>query len=179
MKNSQEDTIRKKIRQITRKTPSTKREEIRKALWPDIIENDLWLRKKDVGFTTIPRTITLVSRIMDQLAGKGKPVSSTYLALWCWVFDEGFVEIKDPSMLAFESGFSGNRAHHTWKARMKILEELGFIKSKPGFSNDYQYIIILNPIKVIKKIYEGKPHDHAYNAFVSRAIQVGELNVTD
>lgn len=179
MKNSQEDSIKKKIRQITRKTPSSKREEIRKALWPDVSENDLWLRKKDVGFTTIPRTLPLISRIMDQLSGKGRPVSSTYLALWCWVFDEGFVEIKDPTMLAFESGFSGNRAHHTWKARMKLLEEIGFIKSKPGFSNDFQYIVIMNPIKVIKKLYENKPHDHAYNALVSRAIQVGEHGVGD
>lgn len=176
MKNSQEEIIKKKIRQITRKTPASKREEVRKALWPDVIESDLWLRKKDVGFTTIPRTLTLISRIMDQLAGKGKPVSSSYLALWCWVFDEGFVEIKDPTMLAFESGFSGNRAHHTWKARMKILEELGFIKSKAGFSNEFQYIIIMNPLKVIKSIYENKPHDNAYNALISRAIQVGEYS---
>ncbi len=179
MKNSQEDSIKKKIRQITRKTPSSKREEIRKALWPDISESDLWLRKKDVGFTTIPRTLPLISRIMDQLSGKGRPVSSTYLTLWCWVFDEGFVEIKDPTMLAFESGFSGNRAHHTWKTRMKSLESLGFIKSKPGFSNDFQYIVIMNPIKVIKKLYEHKPHDHTYNALVSRAIQVGEHSIGD
>ncbi len=42
-----------------------------------------------------------------------------YLALWCRVFDEGFVEIRDKEAFAYESGFSGQRAVTTWSGRMK------------------------------------------------------------
>jgi hypothetical protein len=105
-------------------------------LWPEIEDDQLWLRTKSVGFTTIPRTLPIVNRILDTYAGKGFPVSATYLALWCQVFDEGFVEIRNSRELAYESGFGGPRAEATWKSRMKKLEELKVILAKPGVYGD-------------------------------------------
>jgi hypothetical protein len=146
---------------------------MRDSLWPDITEESLWLRTKRVGFTTIPRTMSIIGRILDHLSGKGFPVSATYLTLWCWVFDEAFVEIRNPKEFAYESGFSGPRAESTWKNRMHRLEELGFIKSKAGLLGEFQYILILNPIKVINEIYADRIKDHSYNALLGRLVQVG------
>lgn len=126
-----------------------------------------------MGFTTIPRTMALIGRIIDQLSGKGIPLASTYLALWCWVFDEAFVEIRNPKELAYESGFNGARGEATWRTRMRRLEELGFIMTKPGLLGEFQYVLILNPIKVIETHYSVVPKDLAYSALLSRLTQVG------
>ncbi|MDC6126778.1 hypothetical protein PPH41_01980 [Burkholderia gladioli] len=117
--------------------------------------------------------MSLIGRIIDQLSGKGFPVFGTYLTLWCWVFDEAFVEIRNPKEFSFESGFSGPRGEATWRARMRKLEELGFIASKPGLAGDFQYVLIFNPIKVIEATYADRQKDVAYNALLSRLIQVG------
>ncbi|WP_321871959.1 hypothetical protein [Paraburkholderia tropica] len=150
-----------------------RRRRLRDNLWPDIDDEDLWLRKNRVGFTTVPRTINLIGRILDQMSGKGSPVFETYLALWCWVFDEGFVEVRTPRELAYEAGFAGPRAEATWRGRMRKLEELGVIAIKPGLLGDFQYVLMYDPIKVIAGIYESRPKDVAYQSLVSRLIQIG------
>src|SRR5690554_2498682 len=87
--------------------------ELRGQLWPDLDESLLWDRTRAKGFTTIPRTMPFILDIMDDLAGKGTPVSKAYLGLWCRIFDEGMLELKDYHDLASESGFTGQRAVHT------------------------------------------------------------------
>ncbi|MEH6461723.1 hypothetical protein [Chitinimonas sp. JJ19] len=155
------------------KSMSARRKMLRDGLWPGLDESKLWLRSQRVGFTTIPRTMALVGRILDQLSDKGFPLSSTYLTLWCWVFDEAFVEIRNPKEFAFESGFSGPRGEATWRGRMRRLAELGFIDAKPGLAGEFQYVLIFNPIKVIDLQYADKNKDHAYKALLSRLAEIG------
>lgn len=153
---------------------SARRKKLRGNLWGDVTDDQLWLRTKQVGFTTIPRTITLIGRIIDQLSDKGMPLMSTYLTLWCWVFDEAFVEIRNPKEFAYESGFNGSRAEATWRIRMRALEALGFIMTKPGIAGEFQYVLILNPILIIERKYKDKlKNGLAYNALVGRLIQIG------
>jgi hypothetical protein len=164
-----EDNI-KKVR-----SANSKRIALRNKLWPDLDEKALWLRKNRVGFTTIPRTMNLIGRIMDQLSGKGFPLFSSYLSLWCRVYDEGIVEIRSDRELAFEAGFNGTRGEATWRARMRKLQDLGFIEIRAGLSSEFQYVLLLNPILVIASTYEkdGLPHDIAYTALMARLIEVG------
>ncbi|WP_233839466.1 hypothetical protein [Paraburkholderia sp. ZP32-5] len=150
-----------------------KRKYLRDRMWPDVPESKLWLRSRRVGFTTLPRTMPLIARILNLLSDKGFPLSDTYLTLWCWVFDEAFLEIRNPREFAFESGFGGPRAEATWNGRMKRLEELGFIRSKVGPSGDFAYVLLLNPIQVIDEIYKTRAHDQYYTALLSRLIQIG------
>lgn len=157
----------------TGKSASERRKRLRNQLWPDVAESELWLRTQRTGFTTIPRTMSLVGQLLDQEAGKGSPVLSTYLTLWCWVYDEGMVEIRNQREFAYESGFSGSRAEGTWKGRMKRLQELGVIKTKRGLVGDYQYVLLLNPIKRIAELYADKQEDLLYTALLGRLAQVG------
>ena len=161
------------IKKEPKKTASQRRKAMRERFWPDVSDKQLWLRTQRAGFTTIPRTMNLIGRILDNLSGKGFPISTTYLTLWCWVFDEAFVEIRNPKEFAYESGFGGPRAESVWKTRMKRLEELGFIKTKPGLAGDHQYVLLLNPIQVIEKNYEGKSKDIAFNTLLGRLVQIG------
>jgi hypothetical protein len=155
------------------KSVGDRRLRLRKTLWPDISDEHLWLRTQNVGFTTIPRTMPLIGQVLDHLSGKGMPLLTTYLSLWCWVFDEAIVEIRSPREMAHEAGFTGPRAEGTWKTRMKRLVELGFIQAKPGLAGDYQYVLLLNPLRRIKELYADRRGDMLYVALVGRLAQVG------
>ncbi|WP_050977765.1 hypothetical protein [Herbaspirillum lusitanum] len=164
-------------KKVVKNSISSKRLQIRTRLWPEVLDSALWLRKRNVGFTTIPRTLPIINKILDRLAGKGFPVSATYLALWCRVFDEGFVEVRNQRDLAHESGFGGPRAEATWKKRMSILADIGVIEAKPGVKGDYQYILMLNPLKVIGEIFEKDPDDYDYQSLLDRMTQVGAEDI--
>lgn len=157
------------------KSASSKRLALRETFWPDLPSSSLWLRKERTGFTTLPRTMPLIGRIIDQLSGKGFPLYSTYLCLWCRVYDEAFVEVRNDRELAFEAGFTGTRGEVTWRTRMRKLQELGFIDIKAGLASDLQYVLILNPIVVIAQIYSRSQlaEDTAYTALMTRLIEVG------
>jgi hypothetical protein len=154
----------------------------RKHFWPEVEDDDLWLRtQKDKikGFTTIPRGLPYIYQAMDYLSNH-KPLSATYFALWCRVFDTGLVTIENQKDLAYESGFNGQRAETTWGLRMKKLSELGFIKIHYKPSGDMDYVLLMNPYKVVKKLHEEGKHtiDSAiYDALYCRAEQVGALDL--
>lgn len=159
-----------------RKKIAKRQLELRDRLWPGLTDDDLWSRGLYNGFTTIPKTMPLMMSIMDDLAN-GQPVSSTYLELWCRTFDESFVTLSKPRETAFHSGFTTQRGERTWRSRLKILEELGFIRIKDGASGPATYALILNPYRVIKKLYESGHsgvREDKYNALLDRAIEIDD-----
>jgi hypothetical protein len=167
--NSKQKTVRaKKI--------FTKNIELRDELWPKINSDSLWNRKRNNGFTTLPRPMPHILQIIDSLADKGKPVSQVYLNLWCRVFDESLVEVKNEKEMAFEARFTGQRAVATWKSRMSKLVDMGFIEVKPGSLGKYTYVLILNPYLIIKKL-KHKISEELYNALFGRAQDVGEKDL--
>jgi hypothetical protein len=152
----------------------------REALWPKS-EPRLWYRKVHDGFTTIPKTMPLILQIMDEMS-KGKPLSSTYLGLWCATWDNSFVNISKPQEMAHGAGFSGQRAEYTWSARMKLLHELGFIDIKPGKSGAISHVIIWNPHLVIREHYEKGTLglvEATYNMLLDRALEIGARDMTE
>lgn len=154
--------------------------EQRARLWPDLDEQRLWRYEKSDGWLNVPRSFPLILRIMDMLAPKGKPVSQTYLDLWCRTYGDSFVVVADPRAMAFYSGFTGERAESTWRTRMKLLNELGFICIKEGASGPINYVLIYNPYHVIKCHFEqGKVNDAAYNALTSRALEIRATDLDD
>lgn len=153
--------------------------ELRAQLWPELKVTDLWTRKESQGFTTIPRTMPLILAIMDALS-KNRPVSSTYLDLWCRAFDECIVTLNKATEMAFYAGFTGQRAQQTWKGRVELLVELGFIKVQPGPSGPLSYAVILNPYRVIKRHHDLKTvglFPDIYNALVQRATEIGATDL--
>ena len=78
--------------------------------------------------------------------------------------------------MALLSGFSGQRAVQQWRDRIKILEEIGFIKTAPGQYGDFSFELILNPYKVVdknkKNIKEG-----LYNSLLVRMTEIGAVDI--
>lgn len=165
---------------------------LRNSLWSDA-PSALWDRTVYGGFTTLPKTYPYIAKIMDDLS-KGFPLSSTYLALWCSTWDNAFVRLNRPADMAFAAGFSGERAERTWTDRLKRLENLGFVETKPSGASKFGFAFIPNPHGVIFKLYAAKSDpsasadvrelasgltEAAFNAFVERALEIGANDVKD
>jgi hypothetical protein len=147
----------------------------RELLWPGYAPN-LWNRKANKGFTTIPKTMPLILQIMDGLSGKGKPVSSTYLGLWCETWDNSMANMSKQQDLAHAAGFSGQRAVYTWGARVQLLHQLQFIDIKPGSAGPISHILILNPHWIIRWHHHRKTagmNEGSFNSLLARAVDVG------
>jgi hypothetical protein len=147
---------------------------LRGQLWPDLKREELWSHLGKHGFIAIPRVMPLVLRIMDDLADR--PVSSTYLDLWCRKWDEQFLVMSKPQKeYAFFAGFSGQRGEQTWKERMRQLVKLGFIKAERGPHGELSYVLIVDPIKVIEGHAQRKTpklRKEYVNTLFERASQV-------
>jgi hypothetical protein len=72
----------------------------------------------------VPRTLPLILQIMDRL-NVGKPVSSTYLDLFCRCYDESFVRLDKVHEMAFSAGFITKRditpRRNGWKTTSDII----------------------------------------------------------
>lgn len=151
-----------------------KRKELIELNWGDALGDlPLWDRRVDNGFSTVPRTLPYICRVLERFAEKGKPLTQTYIALWCRMSDEGLIEIREKDALAYESGFSGPRAVTTWASRMKVLAQEGFIDCRIGTCGEFHYTLMLHPLKVIKSKYEGRDLDDDYRRLVARMSDVG------
>lgn len=158
-----------------RKKISKKVSELRDRLWPDLNENELWSRHEYDGFTSIPRTMPIIMNIIDQLSEGSKRTSITYLALWGQAFDEMYVSLQNADELAFHAGFSGQRAVRTWRERLKVLSDLGFIRLASGTSGDFSHAVILNPHFAVRRLHQAKTAGltaATYNALMERGIAI-------
>lgn len=152
----------------------------------------LWDRSRFHGFATIPKTMPYVCRILDELS-KGQPLASTYLALWCWTWDNAFVKLGRMSDLAFAAGFSGQRGVRTFQDRLKRLVELGFVEVAPSGLQPLGLAFLPNPHMRIMRLYEAKMSPQGdpslkataagiqastYNALIERAQEIGCSDIT-
>ena len=153
---------------------------MRELHWPGA-EPNLWQRRVNKGFTTIPKTMPMILKIMDEMT-KGAPVSTTYLTLWCNTWDNSFAVLSKPGDMANASGFGGQRGEHTWATRMRKLQELHFIDIKGGKSGPMSNAIIWNPHYVLRWHHEQKTPgltQASYEALIEWALDIGAKDMTD
>ena len=138
--------------------------------WP---EERLWRRKKNDGFTTLPRTLPLVMQAVDAQS-KGQPAGHTLFCLWARSPDHPLVTIENPATFASEAGFDGERAVDTWRRRMKRLQELQLIQPKKGPSGDFHHVLLLNPNVAVEWMYKNNfVQSGLYGRFIDRLYEVG------
>jgi len=153
---------------------------LRHELWPKIKPDLIWNRLQRVGFITIPRAMPLIMVAMDALS-KNRPVSAAYLELWCRSYDEAFITLANKEHdLAFASGFSGERAVHTWRGRIDLLADLGFIALAPGTAGPRSHALILNPYLVLKELRKKQQiDDMLWNALRMRVSEIKANDLDD
>jgi len=164
--------------------------ELRDSLFPDA-EARMWDRNRFHGFTTMPKTMPYICRILDELS-KGQPLSDTYVALWCATWDNAFVRLGRMPDLAFAAGFTGQRGARTFQDRLRRLVDLGFVEVAPSGAQAMGLAFLPNPHAIIVALYQAKTDPNAdsalklkaaglqaatYNAFVERAQELGATDV--
>jgi len=154
-------------------------EERRKLHFPLVTDHWLWSRKRASGYTTIPRTLPIVMEGIDAVT-KGQPAGHTLFTLWCRAPDDPLVTIENPSVLAAEAGFTGERAIDTWRRRMRALRDLQFIMAAEGASGEFHYVLLLNPNIVMELMHLRDVIPHViYARFLDRAMEVGAARELD
>ena len=151
----------------------------RSKLWPELTDAMVW-SMDNKGWAALPRLMPLIMSIMDDLSGKGFPVSRTYLEMRARLREEQFLTLNRPEEMAFHAGFEGQRALRTWKDRVQRLADLGFIGLKPGPLGDLSYAVFYNPYHVIKRAYlDNKFQEKKWQALVIRANEIGAFDLDD
>lgn len=165
--------------QITRRSKAKESTlKMRALLWPNLDETTLWNRHSKDGFTTLPRTMPLLIKLINDLSktvneGKSSPAGKAYLVLWCRVWDDSMmVRIDNEAAAAAEAGYTGERNITTWREHMNILKSLGFIDYKEGPGGPYQYVLIFNPYHVVKA-NKTKIQPLTYTTLYQRALEIG------
>jgi hypothetical protein len=141
-----------------------------------------WVEANDVVFTTatggwaqMPRTVPLMSALIDELGGRNK-AGRLYITLWAYEMGDGFVEVPDPAQLALESGYITNRAERTFNERIAILRELGFVRTARLGLREHGFVLLLDPHPVVMAIREKSPErvpERWWTAFVARCGAIG------
>lgn len=143
------------------------------VLFPDFASEWIWQRNKNDGYSTIPRTLPIAMQAIDNQT-KGTPAGHTLFCLWARSPDHPLVTIENPATFAYEAGFTGERAVHTWRKKMKNLTELCFIQTRKGPSGDYHYVLLMNPNVAVERMRtHGLVQDELYARFSDRVIEVG------
>lgn len=152
----------------------------------------IWDRTKHHGFATVPKTMPLLMRALDELS-KGKPLGQTYFALFCATWDNGFFRLGRSTDLPYASGFTGPRGVRGWQERMKLLESFGFVEIRASGDQKFGLAFLPNPNIILlnlweKKMTQGKGpfepeglaglQEATMSAFLERAIDVGANDVT-
>ena len=136
--------------------------------------DQLWDRSSFTGFTTIPRTMSLVMRIIDGLDPKN--AGRVYFDLWCRGFDDAFIDVKDEYEFAFSSGYDGQRAIRSWRERIAVLKNFNFIDVQRAPHGSYRYLLILDPHPVIEALHDGGDvDDEDMTALTSYMMSIGAI----
>lgn len=161
------------FRPKVKKTASDRRRELRDSLWPGSGKL-IWSRKTDDGYCSVPRTLPLIMTLINMMSGKEGDASRVYFELWCRAYDEGFIEMADEADHAFAAGYVSSRGVRTWRERMDLLTDLGFIKVKPKGSWKYGYVLLVHPHDVVETLKTTKQvPDEWYSAYLHRSGQIG------
>jgi hypothetical protein len=157
-----------------------KREQYKQEFWPGEIA---WTADfVQQGWFRAPRTLPLILTLLStkKITGSALDPGSVYLDLLARHRDSGVVEMVDAGDHSYAAGYQGNRGIRTWKERMKLLENLGFIKSKKGGNQQYKFVLLVHPTIVVHHLLDqGVVDPHWYATYRARQIDAKEPSYED
>jgi hypothetical protein len=154
--------------------PQLHREEIKAEFWDHDIA---WTGDKPAtGWFRAPRTLPLILTLLADKKISGKSdLTGVYLELLARHRDSGIVEMVSPGEHSYAAGYKGPRAVRTWQERMKLLEELGFIKARPSGNQQYKYVLLVHPTIAVKGLLDaGKVSQSWWDTYRVRQIEATE-----
>ena len=156
---------------MTGSRASRRRKSQRDRLWADAEE--VVFPTKLGGWAQIPRTAPMIGTLIDQIRKK-ESAGRLYLVLWSYEFGDGFVEVPDPAMVALEAGYTMSRAERSFNERMRVLCELGFIRTAPLGVREFGYVLLVNPHPVVARLRaHARFPDGWWSTFQARCAMAG------
>ena len=151
-----------------------RREEIKIEVWPTEIA---WTGEKpETGWFRAPRSLPLILMLLSSKSVNDKAdLTGVYIELLARHRDSGIVDMVAPGEHSYAAGYTGTRGIRTWQERMKILEELGFIKSKMTGNQQYKYVLLVHPTIAVQRLHDAKkfPADW-WDTYRTRQIEATE-----
>jgi len=144
---------------------------LRNLHWPNVTPEQLWLLDGNRGgFSQVPRTLSLFTSVIKhavkEKTKKSSAAGNTYLVLWLHIYGQGVAKIDNETDAAFEAGYGGERGKSTFRSHMLVLKDLGFIDFGAGPRGEMQYVLMLNPYMVLKKLLKEKLVEKKYYAAI-------------
>lgn len=158
------------------KTYLARRRKKRDAAWPDA-ELRVFNPRLSSGWARMPRTVPMISGLIDFLSDNKEKPGRLYTVLWGYDFGDGLIEVSDPAHLALEAGyFSAGRAERSFNERMRVLQQLGFIESRPIGSREFGAVLLLDPHRVVVRLRQAENSrvpEAWWTAFAARCGDIG------
>jgi hypothetical protein len=158
---------------VNKTSGAERREKLRNEFWPN---EDAWTGDNEKGWFRAPRTLPLVLGLLGEksLSGNQDP-TKVYVELLARHIDGGVIEMGHEGDHAFAAGYDGPRAIRTWRERMRMLEKLGFIRTKHAGNQDFKYVLLVHPTTALQRLREaGKVPDHWWNTYRARQLETKE-----
>ena len=152
-----------------------RRKQLKEELWPTEIA---WTGEKVKGWFKAPRTLPLILAVMGEkgISGNQDPAPA-YLELFSRHMGQGIIEMEPEEDHAFAAGYEGTRGTRTWRERMKILQNHGFIQVKPKGNRQFGYILIVHPALVLERLHDkGLVRDVSWETYRTRRIETKEAS---
>lgn len=155
-----------------------RRNELREEFWPD---QRAWEGPEEIGYFCGPRTLPLILlALADKNVSGNQNPGLAYLELLARHMGQGVIEMTHEEDHAFSAGYSSGRAVRTWRDRMSVLEESGFIRTSGPGPRRYARVFLVHPSIAMKKLRDrGKIVDELWEAYRARQIEAQEPSGED
>lgn len=162
------------------KAAQDRRTRMRQEFFPHEQAQGLWTARKTVGWFFAPRSLPMVLTVLKKISGEKGDPTSVYLELYSRHIGEGIIEMGPQEDHAYASGYTGNRGTRTWRDRMKMLEDLGFIKVQRKGTRAHGYVVLIHPALAMERLNAaGKIPPDLWQAYRSRQMEAGEPSAAE
>ena len=94
--------------------------------------------------------------------------------------DSGVIEMSTEGEHSYAAGYGGSRGIRTWTERMILLEDIGFIKTKPGGNVRFKHALLVHPAIAVSELYKaGKIPADWWTYYRTRQIETKETKHED
>jgi hypothetical protein len=149
-----------------------RRRKLKEEFWPDAAA---WLGPEESGYFCAPRSLPYILQALSSkdVSGDRGP-GRVYLELLSSHHGQGVVEMTHEDEHSYGAGYTSGRASRTWKDRMKVLEEAGFIQVTSS-GRKYSKVLLVHPSVAMQRLRDqNKISDQLWQAYRSRQIEVKE-----
>jgi hypothetical protein len=148
-----------------------KRTALRERLFP----GEIAYEPPEKGFIKATRALPLVLGLLGskEISGDKDP-SRVYLELLGRCMDSGIVELNSEAEHAYAAGYMTDRGVRTWRERMEVLEQAGFIKTKGLPAQKRKWVLLLDIDLAVERLQKAKKVPSEWtDLYESRKHEVG------